>query len=609
MFVSMELLRGETLHSRLRRAKALSTVEALPIIVQMGAALGAAHSVGIVHRDFKPGNVVLVGADRSSEVRAVVTDFGMAFRYAEDFSLGLTPASRVIGTPEWMSPEQVEGRELTAASDIYSLGLVMYQMITGIHPFEAENPVSCALRRLREEPLSPCKVVPSLPQRWEAVILRCLDRNPARRFAKASEVADALADEAVRLRRRFSKKTKLTTSGIATCIVALFIGYAVYPKAVRPQAWHWERQVVQSTKPEKTEIWRPMWQDILWNGKEGWLGGAIEEGGGGGDVGRGILLHTMDQGASWTEIDKGKFNSGHGTFPWGPHGTYVWGWKEVGPIYAVDYSSRILEAGGKRRPIVWLATSSGVYNTEDNGATWRRSTPRPDDHTQPEIYAHFFSLAHTKDSEETYAAGWQGIAHWSLSTRRWELQVPTYDNPIHSLYVYYGYPYEDVWAVGPMYAPNKPYGLIYHLKQPEGVWEKLAVTRVDFQPGDQLWDIRLVDYKTGIAVGQRGVILQGSKDKDGVWTWTGIPSPTKELLRSIEYADDMAWIVGDNGVVLNSTDRGNTWNISFLRDDFGRLPAHLYRVKSVGDSVWIVGDGVVYKLVKDSSQEENSSPK
>jgi len=196
VFISMELLHGDDLGKRLKNGERMSTEEAFPLIQQMGSAMAAAHTAGIIHRDFKPQNVLLVSAPGKESKRAVVTDFGLALRSetsgeASSFSTG----QGLLGTPAYMSPEQIEGRAATVASDIYALGLVIYEMITGNRPFQGDTPMSVAIKRLSSAPTPPRKFKADLSPIWESVILRCLERDPARRFAKAEDVARALAGE------------------------------------------------------------------------------------------------------------------------------------------------------------------------------------------------------------------------------------------------------------------------------------------------------------------------------------------------------------------------------------------------------------------------------
>ncbi|MGA8026947.1 MAG: protein kinase, partial [Bryobacteraceae bacterium] len=186
--ISMELLRGETLARRLRRVRRLSTREALPLVLQIASALEAAHTAGILHRDLKPENVMLVPAEQG--VRAVVMDFGVALR--AESSIANSESAILTGTPAYMSPEQLEGRELTPASDIYALGLMMYRMLTGSHAYAAATTTSMALKCLSESPSHPRELVPDLEPHWETAILRCLEREPSCRYSSARSVADAL---------------------------------------------------------------------------------------------------------------------------------------------------------------------------------------------------------------------------------------------------------------------------------------------------------------------------------------------------------------------------------------------------------------------------------
>lgn len=193
LLVSMELLGGETLDKRIRAAR-MSAAEALPIVEEMCAGLGAAHRVGVIHRDFKSSNVMLVPLAPPSNaggVRTVITDFGLA--HAESHpGMTLTRPGDIVGTPSYMAPEQIEGGAITAATDIYSLGIVIYEMLTGVLPFAADTPLATAMKRLKGPAPSPRLHVPDIDDHWEAVIARCLEREPEQRFASIDEVVKAL---------------------------------------------------------------------------------------------------------------------------------------------------------------------------------------------------------------------------------------------------------------------------------------------------------------------------------------------------------------------------------------------------------------------------------
>jgi predicted ATPase/Flp pilus assembly protein TadD len=191
-FLTMELLRGETLADRLARTGPLPAGRVLPLVEELAAGLGAAHLCGVVHRDFKPGNVMLV--PRRGGERAVITDFGTG-RMAGAGLESIEPTTvddDIIGTPAYMAPEQVRGESAGPGADIFALGVVLYQLISGALPFHGRTGMEMALKRLEEEPVPLRSLVPELDDRWNAVILRCLERDPRRRFSRAEDVPAAL---------------------------------------------------------------------------------------------------------------------------------------------------------------------------------------------------------------------------------------------------------------------------------------------------------------------------------------------------------------------------------------------------------------------------------
>ena len=171
-FLTMELLDGESLADRIRRAGPLDAAAALPIVRQVAAGLDAAHRAGVVHRDFKSGNVMLVGGESAGEaaraadstggvVRAVVTDFGLARQIAAEDPHALTlSGGGLVGSPAYMAPEQVEGLEVTRAADVYALGVVLFEMRTGRLPFSGATPLSVAVQRLQAPPPHPARSTP-----------------------------------------------------------------------------------------------------------------------------------------------------------------------------------------------------------------------------------------------------------------------------------------------------------------------------------------------------------------------------------------------------------------------------------------------------------------
>jgi tetratricopeptide (TPR) repeat protein/tRNA A-37 threonylcarbamoyl transferase component Bud32/TolB-like protein len=191
LFFTMELLNGSTLAHRLRRGT-MPKSQVLPIVTQMAAALDAAHLANVAHGDFKPGNIMLVPSDTGPE-RVVVTDFGLARWLPVGSALLSTSGDNGRwGTPAYMAPEQLFGGKITRSTDIYALGVVLYEMVTGNQPFTPDSPLVLALRKLRDPPRPPQVYVTDLDSRWQKVILRCLDGEPKKRFKSATEVVRAL---------------------------------------------------------------------------------------------------------------------------------------------------------------------------------------------------------------------------------------------------------------------------------------------------------------------------------------------------------------------------------------------------------------------------------
>src|SRR6266496_5326980 len=252
-FLAMELLPGETLSSRLQAVGRMTSLEALPIVEQMAAGLAAAHRAGVVHRDFKSANVVLVPSEDAHQsedggLRAVVTDFGLA--RSVDAGEGLSTGLGMVGTSAYMAPEQVEGGEVTLAADIYALGVVLYETVTGVKPFVGDSPLSTAVKRLKEAPASPRVHVPDLDPAWEAAILRCLEPVPANRFASADEVVQALKGEPlIRAARSRRPRSVLATVVASLTALALLGSVLLYRARVAGKAGK-TRGPVTATPPE-----------------------------------------------------------------------------------------------------------------------------------------------------------------------------------------------------------------------------------------------------------------------------------------------------------------------------------------------------------------------
>ena len=193
LFLTMEMLPGDSLERRLEVGPAYRTDQALPVIAQIASGLQAAHDAGVVHRDLKPANVMLLpAAQPGTPDRVVITDFGIALS-EDQGDARLTRTGEIVGTPEYMAPEQAEAHAASPASDIYALGLVMFEMLTLRRPFEpASSAIGTLLRRRREAPRPLRRDLPGADPVWETTIARCLEREPGHRFPRASDVTLAL---------------------------------------------------------------------------------------------------------------------------------------------------------------------------------------------------------------------------------------------------------------------------------------------------------------------------------------------------------------------------------------------------------------------------------
>ena len=184
-YLSMEYVKGITLKHLVESDQVLPMPVALRIAKQMCAGLAAAHEAGVIHRDIKPQNILI---EPSGGLK--IMDFGIA-RLTED--RGMTATGTVIGTPDYMSPEQARGLPLDFRSDIYSTGVVLYELFTGALPFEGDSPLAVVLKHVQEKPPSPQAKNPKVDPKVAAIILRCMQKDPADRYASVNELYEALS--------------------------------------------------------------------------------------------------------------------------------------------------------------------------------------------------------------------------------------------------------------------------------------------------------------------------------------------------------------------------------------------------------------------------------
>jgi eukaryotic-like serine/threonine-protein kinase len=229
-FITMEYLEGENLHQILKQRGKLEAAEAVEIMEQAASGLAAAHREGIIHRDLKPGNIM-----RDKSGRVVVMDFGLARTFSGD---GMTRTGAMLGTIEYMSPEQAQGKELKASSDVFTAGLILYELVSGVMPFHAESAIASLLMRTQQRAVPLADVDKKIPGTLSNIVAKCLEKDPANRYQSAVELdADLRAWQAsggkkvaassVRLRmNRLREMPWQSMAFTGVLVVALAVGLA-----------------------------------------------------------------------------------------------------------------------------------------------------------------------------------------------------------------------------------------------------------------------------------------------------------------------------------------------------------------------------------------------
>jgi serine/threonine protein kinase len=236
-YTSMEFVEGESLRSVLSRFGGLPVRKGIDLALQICSGLKEAHAQGIIHRDLKPENVMI---DTQGNVK--IMDFGIA----RSMDAGTRLTGAMIGTPAYMAPEQVSGKPVDYRTDIYALGLVLYEMFTGSETFRADTAVAIALKQMQEAPAPPHDIDPNIPVYIERAILKCLEKDPAKRFPSIAELEDAL------------RSTRATGAPVASAALA---APGIPPLQSRPPAPLMQSPAVLTVRPKRT--WSLKWVAVL----------------------------------------------------------------------------------------------------------------------------------------------------------------------------------------------------------------------------------------------------------------------------------------------------------------------------------------------------------
>jgi serine/threonine-protein kinase len=257
-YIAMEYLPGESLKTIVRRHGAIDPATAIDYVVQILRAARFAHQRGVIHRDLKPHNVIV---DEEGRVR--VTDFGIARAGASD----MTQTGSIMGTAQYLSPEQAQGHAVSAASDLYAIGIVLYELLTGSLPFDGETAVTIALKQVSEAPMPPSAVNPTVPPELDAVVLCALAKDPAHRFADADAFIAALQDARTHLQPDVGATAQFAVlEAPAAAMAVAAAGAPAGPPTEPPAALAVPPLTEPEEEPEDEESDRRRW----W-----WIAGAV----------------------------------------------------------------------------------------------------------------------------------------------------------------------------------------------------------------------------------------------------------------------------------------------------------------------------------------------
>jgi photosystem II stability/assembly factor-like uncharacterized protein/tRNA A-37 threonylcarbamoyl transferase component Bud32 len=499
LYCSLELVEGGSLDRRLAGGPQPPR-EAAGLVEVLARAMHHAHQRGIVHRDLKPANVLLT-ADGTPKV----TDFGLAKRL--DQATQHTPDGAMLGTPSYMAPEQARGdvKAIGPATDVYALGVILYELLTGRRPFRAATLYDALQEVVSQAPAPPSQLNGAVPKELETICLKCLEKEPARRYASAAELADSL--------RRF------------------LLGRAPDAPVAVPAA-----QALSATGPAVASLPAPA---------------RAAEGPGARRPRRlpRLVLAALALAvvvAAAVPLGKWLFGRRHQPGgPPGPAGEGTWAVFAIGGPEG-EVFDRIAFPG---RAVGYAAGRRAVYKTEDRGATWRRLADRAVAGRAP--------VLHFKDdrtgwlgAERLYGTEDGGVT-WSEAP----LPEPTR--------VVSGFASGDGWALA---GGNTPGGdLMLFRRRGQGKWEKLDPEKAGYGGPFRRWfvgDLKSTGARVALLALHAGYEDRGAllRTEDGGDTWKAVLTPDHELYRVSFAHGQRGWLTG-GGSLWRTADGGQTWEL------------------------------------------------
>ncbi|NUN09373.1 MAG: protein kinase [Ignavibacteriaceae bacterium] len=550
--IAMEYVEGETLEKIIFRKKRLEVVEALNIIKQVLAGVGYAHSKGFIHRDIKPSNIII-----SREGTVKIMDFGIS---KSIFEKGITKTGTKIGTILYMSPEQIRAEEPTRQSDIYSIGITLYEMLTGITPFDYGTEYDIMEGHLKKTPQRVSLTINTIPPEVDKIVAKALDKLAIKRYKSCDEFNEELEPVILRYSQKapttykeakkepvqrsgFIHKTKITL--LTAVILGMFLGLAyllfqaisdfwpsitkLEPKSVEDTT----SGVKNSPKYVEKSNFAQLSTGISGNLNsvyfvDEYLGIACGE--------AGTIIKTTDGGEAWQIVN----------FP------------DSISLFDVRFSSAgsgfLIGEGGR------------IYKTTDLGDTWVR--------VPVQVNESLFSIEFV-DNSNGFIVGSKGmVLRTTNSGNNWyQVRVPT-SNLLYNL------AFADN-STGFIVGWN---GTVLKTNNGGVSWETVPSFTDKY-----LRDVALIDQNIGIVCGAGGEVFRTS---DGGKSWTSISTASTSGLASVLFVNDSrGLIVSTRGEILESFDGGNSWKINPSGNYFS-----LSKIAASGKNLYVAGfNGVVLK--------------